>query len=53
MKILWKYLRPNKGLIILALLLALAAQLLNLIDPIIFGRIIDDYASDRHNLTER
>jgi ATP-binding cassette, subfamily B, bacterial len=52
MKILWKYLRPNKGLIILALLLALAAQLLNLIDPIIFGRIIDDYASGHGTLPE-
>ena len=52
MKILWKYLKPYKGLIILALLLALTAQLLNLIDPIIFGRIIDDYASGRGNLPE-
>jgi ATP-binding cassette, subfamily B, bacterial len=52
MQILWKYLRPHKGLIILALLLALAAQLLNLIDPIIFGKIIDDYASGRGNRPE-
>jgi ATP-binding cassette subfamily B protein len=49
---LWKYLKPHKRLIILALLLALTAQLLNLIDPIIFGRIIDDYGSGRGNLPE-
>jgi len=53
MKILWKYLTHYKGPIILALLLALAAQLLNLIDPIIFGRIIDDYGSGRVNLPEK
>jgi ATP-binding cassette subfamily B protein len=45
MRTLWKYLKPHKGLIIVSLALALAAQLLNLIDPLIFGKIIDDYAS--------
>jgi ATP-binding cassette subfamily B protein len=44
MKILWKYLRPQKKWVIISLLLAAAAQLLSLVDPIIFGRIIDDYA---------
>jgi len=44
---LWKYLKPHQGLIILSLALALAAQLLNLIDPLIFGKIIDDYATGR------
>jgi ABC-type bacteriocin/lantibiotic exporter with double-glycine peptidase domain len=52
MKFLWKYLKSHKGLIVSALLLALAAQLLNLIDPIIFGRIIDDYATGRGNMPE-
>jgi len=47
MKILWKYLKPYKGQMFLALLLALIAQLLHLIDPIIFGRIIDEYGSGR------
>jgi ATP-binding cassette subfamily B protein len=46
MKILWKYLRPHSGAIAIALLLAAIAQLLNLIDPIIFGKIIDDYATN-------
>jgi ATP-binding cassette, subfamily B, bacterial len=45
MQILWKYLRPERGLIIFSLFLATVGQLLTLIDPIIFGKIIDDYAS--------
>jgi ATP-binding cassette subfamily B protein len=52
MRTLWKYLKPHKGLIIVALALALAAQLLNLIDPTIFGKIIDDYASGRRSRPE-
>src|SRR4051812_36920295 len=44
MHILWKYLKIQKWLVMLALLLAALAQLLNLTDPIIFGKIIDDYA---------
>jgi len=44
MHILWTYLRPHWRLAFLALLLAGLAQVLNLVDPIIFGRIIDDYA---------
>lgn len=44
MQILWQYLKARKGLVILSLVLAAAAQLLNLVDPIIFGKIIDDYA---------
>ena len=43
MKILWKYIRPHRSLIFIALLLAAAAQLLNLLDPVIFGIIIDRY----------
>ncbi len=46
MKILWKYLRPHSRLILLALLLAGVGQLLTMIDPIIFGKIIDDYANN-------
>jgi ATP-binding cassette subfamily B protein len=44
MKILWRYLKPQQKWVIISLLLAAAAQLLSLVDPIIFGRIIDDYA---------
>jgi ATP-binding cassette subfamily B protein len=52
MKILWKYLKPQKWLIALALSLAGISQILNLVDPIIFGKIIDDYALNTGNLTE-
>ncbi len=46
MKILWKYLYPHRKYIFIALVLAAAAQLLSMIDPIIFGKIIDDYANN-------
>ncbi|RYD75744.1 MAG: ABC transporter ATP-binding protein [Sphingobacteriales bacterium] len=53
MKILWKYLKPHRGLIALSLLLAGLAQLLNLLDPVIFGHIIDEYSTNKNNLGER
>jgi ATP-binding cassette subfamily B protein len=52
LRILWKYLKPHKGLIIVSLLSALLAQLLSLIDLIIFGKIIDDFASGRGSRSE-
>ncbi len=52
MKILWIYLRPHRGLIILSLSLAGLAQLLTLVDPIIFGKIIDEYATNPGVRTE-
>jgi len=52
MNILWKYLKPQRGLIIVALFLAGTSQLLSLVDPIIFGKIIDDYALNPGNSTE-
>lgn len=45
MKILLRYLRPNTGLVALSLLLAAVAQVLSMIDPIIFGKIIDTYGT--------
>ena len=42
--LLWRYLRPHRGLIGLALLLAALAQILQLVDPLIFGHIVDRYA---------
>ncbi|MGH2624800.1 MAG: ABC transporter transmembrane domain-containing protein, partial [Sphingobacterium sp.] len=53
METLWKYLKPHKRLIIWALILATAAQLLSLIDPVIFGKIIDDYATHPVVSTEK
>jgi len=52
MWILWKYLKPQKWLIGVALVLAAVSQLLNLVDPLIFGRIIDDFALNPGTLTE-
>lgn len=52
MQTLWKYFREQKWLVALALLLAAIAQLLSLTDPIIFGKIIDDYATNRNRLPE-
>jgi ATP-binding cassette subfamily B protein len=43
-RVLWTYLRPYRWLVVLALTLAGASQALTLVDPIIFGRILDDYA---------
>jgi ATP-binding cassette subfamily B protein len=51
MHLLWTYLRPHWRLALLALLLATASQVLALVDPIIFGMIIDDYAIKPGNKT--
>ena len=53
MDVISKYLAPYKWWILLALLLAGVAQILSLYDPIIFGRIIDNYALDRGSRTEK
>lgn len=52
MKVLWKYLKPHRLLIALSLILAAGAQLLNLLDPVIFGKIIDQFANNKYNLPE-
>ncbi|OPX68137.1 MAG: Trehalose/maltose import ATP-binding protein MalK [Methanoregulaceae archaeon PtaB.Bin108] len=52
MKVIWKYLQPQKWLILVALILAGISQLLNLIDPLIFGKIIDEYALNPAHLPE-
>ncbi len=52
MSVLWKYLKPQRGLIVVALVLAGIGQLLSLIDPLIFGKIIDDYALNPSNSAE-
>jgi len=50
--ILWKYLYPYRWLAVLALGLAGVAQALALIDPIIFGKLIDEYATNPGQKTE-
>jgi ATP-binding cassette subfamily B protein len=52
MHILWTYLRPHWRLGLLALLLACASQVLALVDPIIFGTIIDNYTVGRAGKSE-
>lgn len=52
MKILWTYLKPYRWFILLALVLAGIAQILSLYDPIIFGKIIDNYALNPGNKTQ-
>lgn len=49
MSVLWKYLKPQRWLIVIALILAGISELLNLVDPLIFGKIIDDYALNPGN----
>jgi ATP-binding cassette subfamily B protein len=53
MKILFHYLKNYKGLIALALLLAALNQTFSLLDPFIFGKIIDRFASKPTNHEER
>ena len=48
MHILWTYVRPHRALAALAAI----SQVLALVDPIIFGQIIDDYAIGRAGKTE-
>lgn len=52
MRILWTYLEPYRGLIALSLILAGIAQLLSLVDPILFGIILDDYALQRDTMSQ-
>lgn len=52
MKILIRYLLPHKWLIILSLSLATVSQLLSLLDPVIFGKIIDDYSTNKLGLDQ-
>lgn len=47
MHLLWTYLKPHWRLGLLALLLAGVSQVLALVDPIIFGKIIDGVTSRR------
>ena len=52
MRILWQYLKAERLTILLSLVFAALAQLLSLIDPIIFGKIIDEYAANPHKLPQ-
>lgn len=45
MKLLFQYLRPYRGLIALALLMAAINQIFSMLDPYFFGQLIDQYAT--------
>jgi ATP-binding cassette subfamily B protein len=51
MRVLWNYLKPHRALVILSLLLAGISQVLALLDPIIFGKIIDNYVTPPFTLS--
>ena len=52
MSMLWKYVRPKLWWVVLALALAGLAQVLELVDPLILGKIIDDYAINPSNMPQ-
>lgn len=52
MKLLFQYLKNYRGLLILALLLASINQIFSLLDPLIFKRIVDEYATGAHTFTK-
>jgi ATP-binding cassette subfamily B protein len=49
MQILLQYLKPYKWLVVLALFLAFINQSFSLLDPLIFGKIIDRFANHPHS----
>lgn len=51
MKTLLRYIKPYKWLVLLALLLAAINQSFSMMDPVIFGKIIDQYATKAHTMT--
>lgn len=52
MSILYPYLRKYWATILLALLLAAINQIFSLLDPYVFRRIVDEYATGAHNYTK-
>ncbi len=53
MQLLWQYLKNYKGLLIGALILATINQVFSLLDPQIFRKLIDDYATQIDNLSQQ
>ena len=52
MKILWHYLKPYQKLVAFSLLLAAVNQTFSLIDPWIFGKMIDKFANHASSYTQ-
>ncbi len=53
MKTIWMYLKPFRKWLFIAMGLAAIGQILDLIDPIIFGKIIDNFAINNNGRGER
>ena len=53
MKILIKYLKPYKWLVLFTLILAAINQTFSLFDPMIFGRLIDLFANHPHTTADK
>jgi ATP-binding cassette, subfamily B, bacterial len=53
MKLLWQYLKPYKSLVFLAFFLATINQVFSLFDPMLFGRLIDEFAKHPHFADEK
>lgn len=49
MHIIWRYIRPLRWWVVLSLVLAGVAQILILVDPLIFGMIVDEYVLNPDN----
>lgn len=52
MKLLYNYLKNYKLLILLALVLASVNQIFSLLDPLVFRKLVDDYAASPHTYTK-
>ncbi|AEA43677.1 ABC transporter ATP-binding protein [Fluviicola taffensis] len=52
MKILVSYLKRYKGLVFLSMMLASVNQVFSLLDPFIFGKILDRYASHKDDFAQ-
>jgi ATP-binding cassette subfamily B protein len=52
MRLLISYLKKYKAMVIVALLLATINQVFSLMDPLIFKRIVDEYAAQTHRFTK-
>ncbi len=53
MKILESYLKRYKGLVFLSMILASINQIFSLLDPYIFGRILDKFANHKDDFAQR
>jgi ATP-binding cassette subfamily B protein len=46
MKILFQYIRPFRKLVIIGFILAAINQTFSMFDPMLFGRLIDEFAKN-------